>query len=105
MKHINSKNPPESSFRASLSVVVLVVFSILAIALPGYGQQGGVITELTSSGLGTEIVLPPSGGNVYNINGGTVKTGSLGNNLRAHQEAARAAQDRFVMILASRPVG
>ncbi len=81
MKHINSKNPPESSFRASLSVVVLVVFSILAIALPGYGQQGGVITELTSSGLGTEIVLPPSGGNVYNINGGTVKTGSLGNNL------------------------
>lgn len=81
MKHISSKTLPESRFRLSVSVVFLVVFSIFAIALPGYGQQGGVTTELTSSGLGTEIVAPPSGGHVYNINGGTVKTGSLGNNL------------------------
>ncbi|MDP1946002.1 MAG: filamentous hemagglutinin N-terminal domain-containing protein [Nitrospirota bacterium] len=50
-------------------------------ALPSHSQQGGVPTKLTSSGLGTDIVLPPAGGNVFNINGGTVKTGSTGNNL------------------------
>lgn len=80
MKH-TSLNPPQSRLLTSIGVAFLVATSILALPLQSFGQQGGVTTKLTSSGLGTDIVPPLPGGTVYNINGGTVRTGATGNNL------------------------
>jgi filamentous hemagglutinin family protein len=64
---------------ASLLVFVTIGVPVLLFVLPCLAQS--VTTTITSSGLGTEVVLPQVGNNLYNINGGTPTSGAHGNNL------------------------
>ena len=60
-----------------------IILATFLSTLPGLAQTVTThITSTTGAGdLGTVVVLPPPLGNIYNINGGTVKGGAAGSNL------------------------